>query len=73
MCLKWKNQQLKIIIYVHTHTYIDIPHGNYKLKICRTCTNKHRKECIHNTKDSHQITGEKNKQKNYKNNPKTIN
>lgn len=40
MCLKGRNQQLKIIKYVHTHTYTDTPHGNYKLKICRTCTNK---------------------------------
>ena len=73
---------LKRSVTYNNHKYIQVaiykPHGNPKPQIYNRYTHtQKRKRSKHNTKDSHQITWEerkrRNKQKNYKNNQKTIN
>ena len=78
MCLKLREQQLKIVTYIQGLLFINVLVTINIKSIINTQTKK-KKESKHNTKDSHQITGEENKRrrkgkkKPYKSNPKTIN
>ena len=70
---KLRDQQHNL---VYIQTAISKPHGNCKAKIYNRYTQQKKKESKHNTKDSHQITGEQKRngrKKTYKNKYKTIN
>ena len=69
-----RDQQLKIIMYMHRYPYINLRVTKTQKSII-DIDKKKRKESKHNNKDSHQITREESKRrrtKNYKNNPKHL-